>query len=57
MGNLKFFEMEPCLDTALRDFLNCTPLKSWNTHKIGITSAKYAMLVLIFVVFQGGRQW
>ena len=45
---------------------HCTPLppplggpalKSENTHEIGITSARYAMLLIIIIVFRRGRQW
>ena len=56
MRNSFFFLIEPRLDPAL-DFFESHPLKSENTHKIGITTARYAMLVLIFVVFQRKRQW
>ena len=38
-------------------FFESRPLKSENTYKIGITSARCAMLVLICIVFQRGRQW
>ena len=52
MGNPIFFEIGPRLDFALGALFESRPLISWNTHKIGITSARYAMLVLIFVVFR-----
>ena len=53
----KFFEIGPRLDTAPRGFFESGSLKSNNTHKNGIVSARYVMLVLIFIVFQRGRQW
>ena len=56
MGNPKFFEIGPRLDTAPGAFLNRTP-SNQNTHKIDFTSARYTMIVLIFIVFQRGRQW
>ena len=52
-----FFEIVPRLDTAPGAFFESRPLKSENTLKIGITNARYTMLVLIFIVFQRGRQW
>ena len=52
-----FFEIGPRLDTAPGAFFELRPLKSENTHKTGITCARYTMLVLIFIVFQRGRQW
>ena len=57
MGKPNFFEIGPRLDTAPRALFESRPLKSENTQKIGITSARYTMLVLIFIVFQRGRQW
>ena len=51
-----FFEIGPRLDTNPGDFLNRAPsnLKIPRIHKIGITSARYAMLIPTFIVFQRG---
>ena len=51
MENPIYFVIEPRLGTCPRGFFESRPFKSSNTHKIGITGARYAMLVLIFVVF------
>ena len=39
-------------DTAPGAVFESRPLKSWNTHKIGITSARYAMLVPFLLFFR-----
>ena len=56
MGNPIFFEIGPRLDTNPGDFLNRAPsnLRIPRIHKIGVTSARYAMLIPTFIVCQRG---